>query len=107
MDDPDSAVSRAYYAMFDAARAVLMASNIKVKQGSHGSHVAVITAFEQDIVGRGAVTEAVGNALNRARMSRMIADYQGGSVVASDAEAIVQQAEEFLTVVVKLCSVTK
>ncbi len=48
--DFDGACTRTYYAMFDAARAALVATNTNVVPGSSKTHSGLITAFGLHLV---------------------------------------------------------
>jgi len=95
LGDGDGAANRAYYAMFDAARAVLLASGGSVATTGR-THSGLIAAFGQYLVKHAAVSKDLGRFLNRAHEIRLIADYNGDSVELNDAEAIVAQAETFI-----------
>jgi uncharacterized protein (UPF0332 family) len=84
--DYDSAVSRAYYAMFYLAEALLL------KQGlSFSSHKAVIAAFGKHFIKTGKLKEDFHRALIDAFEKRQVGDYE--SQVYTDRET----AEEVLT----------
>lgn len=53
--DSDGACNRAYYAMFDAARAALMATNAEIPLNIGKTHSGVLTAFSQHLVKNGPV----------------------------------------------------
>jgi uncharacterized protein (UPF0332 family) len=53
--DFDGACNRAYYAMFDAARAALLASGAKVEPGIAKTHSGLISAFSLHLVKTGRV----------------------------------------------------
>ncbi len=94
--DTDGACNRAYYAMFDAARAALLASQAPVEAEIARTHGGLITAFSLHLVKTGKVSVELGRALNRAQDIRLIADYQGAQVSSSHAEALVKQASTFV-----------
>lgn len=94
--DTDGACNRAYYAMFDAARAALFASSAPVEAEVARTHNGLITAFSLHLVKTGKVPVDLGRALNRAEEIRLIADYQGTQVTRPHAEALVQQADTFI-----------
>ena len=75
--DADGACNRAYYAMFDAARAALLASAAPVEAEVARTHNGLIAAFSLHLVKTGRVSIDLGRALNRAEEIRLIADYQG------------------------------
>ncbi|SFU34477.1 Uncharacterized protein, contains HEPN domain, UPF0332 family [Nitrosomonas eutropha] len=97
LGDVDGATNRAYYAMFDAARAALLASGAPVESNIGRTHSGLIGAFSNFLVKNGPVSKEVGRLLNRAHEIRLVADYKGDSVEPADAREIVEQAEIFVT----------
>lgn len=96
LGDVDGAANRAYYAMFDAARAALLASAAPVEPDIGRTHSGLIGAFGNYLVKNGPVSKNVGRLLNRAHEIRLIADYNGDSVESADAREMVEQAETFV-----------
>lgn len=94
--DVDGAANRAYYAMFDAARAALLASGAPIAPDIGRTHSGLIGAFGNFLVKNGPVSKEVGRLLNRAHEIRLVADYTGGSVELADVKEIVEQAETFV-----------
>lgn len=94
--DVDGACSRAYYAMFDAARAALFAANAPVPPDIGKTHGGLISAFSLHLVKDGPVSPELGKTLNRALEIRLVADYKGESVELSDARELIEQAETFV-----------
>ena len=94
--DVDGACNRAYYAMFDAARAALLASSAPVPSDVGRTHSGLISAFSLHLVKNGPIAVEHGRALNRAEEIRLIADYKGDSVEISDAADMVETAEAFV-----------
>lgn len=97
LGDVDGAANRAYYAMFDAARAALLASGAPVAPDIGRTHSGLIAAFGNFLVKNGPVSKEVGRLLNRAHEIRLVADYNGDSVEPTDAKEMVEQAETFVT----------
>ncbi|MCL2589665.1 MAG: HEPN domain-containing protein [Betaproteobacteria bacterium] len=91
--DADGACNRAYYAMFDAARAALLASGHSVGK----THKGVLNAFSDHLVKNGLVQKEMGRLLKQAETFRYVADYEGGPVELSDARKMVEQAETFVS----------
>jgi uncharacterized protein (UPF0332 family) len=91
--DADGACNRAYYAIFDAARAALLASGHEVGK----THRGVLNAFSDHLVRRGPLTKETGRLLKQAETYRYVADYEGSPVEISDALAMVEQADAFVT----------
>lgn len=94
--DTDGACNRAYYAMFDAARAALLASGAPVGPEVAKTHSGLITAFSLHLVKTGQVSVELGKALNKVEDLRLVADYKGDPVEAEDAAWAVQQAQRFV-----------
>lgn len=96
LGDVDGASNRAYYAMFDAARAALLASGAPVEPELGRTHSGLIGAFGNYLVKNGPVSKDMGRLLNRAHEIRQIADYTDDSVELADAKQMVEQAETFV-----------
>ena len=96
LNDVDGACNRAYYAMFDSARAALLVSNAPVPPNIGKIHGGLITAFSQHLVKNGPISKEIGRLLKRAEEIRLVADYQGDSVELADASEMVEQAEHFV-----------
>lgn len=94
--DVEGASDRAYYAMFNAARAALLASGASVPDEMARTHNGLISSFSLQLVKTGRVPMDLGRALNRAEGLRPAADYRGDSVEQADAAWAVQQAEAFV-----------
>jgi uncharacterized protein (UPF0332 family) len=94
--DVDGAANRAYYAMFAAARAALLASGVPVGPEVARTHSGLIGAFGQHLVKNGLVSKDMGRLLNRAHEIRQAADYRGDSVEHAEAQQVVHQAAAFI-----------
>lgn len=90
--DADGACNRAYYAMFDAARAALLASGHEVGR----THKGLLQAFSDQLVRSGVVDRELGRLLKHAETRRYVADYASDSIDLDDARKMVQQAETFV-----------
>jgi uncharacterized protein (UPF0332 family) len=99
LGDVDGACNRAYYAMFDAARAALLASKAPVGPELGKTHSGLIAAFSLHLVKNGPLSKDIGRLLNRGEEVRLVADYTGDSVTQADAENQVLQAELFVNTV--------
>ena len=95
-DDSDGACNRAYYAMFDAARAALIASKAPVPPEIAKTHSGLISAFSLHLVKPGLFPIELGRSLNKAEDLRLVADYKGDSIGTDEAIWVVQAATEFL-----------
>jgi len=96
LGDVDGACNRAYYAMFDAARAALLAAGAPVQPDLGKTHPGLIAAFGLQLVKNGPITKELGRLLKRAEEIRLVADYKGDSVELEDAREMVGQAAIFV-----------
>ena len=90
------AASNAYYAIFHAARAALLASNAPVELEKIRTHNGLIGAFGEHLVKTGIVPKEMGRMLNEAKDLRFVADYAGNSVKPEEARSIVEDAVIFV-----------
>ncbi len=100
--DIDGACNRAYYAMFDAARAALVAARSPARAESTRTHSGLITAFSLELVKTGQVDAEFGRALNKAAEVRLIADYMAATVSREIGVETVASAERFVAAIRKL-----
>ncbi len=92
LEDFDSTVSRAYFAMFYAAQALLL-RNRRTLPRNHGLR----TAFIESYVTTGRLPERAGIAFNDAANLQEMADYGFDFAMTKDAaEHILQEAEAFV-----------
>ena len=98
-NDGDGACNRAYYAMFDAARAALIASKAPVPPEIAKTHSGLIAAFSLHLVKPNLFPVELGRSLNKAEDLRLVADYKGDSISAEEAQWAVQQADAFVDAV--------
>ncbi len=97
--DVDGACNRAYYAMFDAARAALLTIQAPVPAEVARTHSGLITAFSLHLVKPGLVAVEHGRSLNKVEDLRLIADYRGDPVTLENAAWALEQAHGFLQAV--------
>ena len=90
--DADGASNRAYYAMYDAARAALLVCG----HGIGKTHKGVLNAFSDRLVKNGPLPKEMGRLLKHAEAFRYVADYEGDQVELNDAREMVEQAETFV-----------
>jgi uncharacterized protein (UPF0332 family) len=96
--DPDSAVNRAYYAMFNIARAALLKAG--VPEGDlPRTHRGVIEPFRNHAVQTGRVDPELASTLSRTESLRLKADYTGSEIEFAAAERVVSHAETFFRTV--------
>ena len=97
--DVDGACNRAYYAMFDAARAALLCINAPVPAEVARTHSGLIAAFSLHLVKTGRIAIEHGRSLNKVEDLRLIADYRGDPVTLENAAWALVQANNFLIAV--------
>lgn len=102
--DVDGACNRAYYAMFDAARAALLTIQAPVPSEVARTHSGLISAFSLHLVKPGLVAVDHGRSLNKVEDLRLIADYRGDPVTLDNAAWALEQAHNFLKAVQALQS---
>ena len=90
--DYDTAVSRAYYAMFYAAGALLLSKGL-----AYSKHSAVIAGFGREFAHAGLMPVEFHAHLRIASAARIIADYESASLITeSETTKHISHAEEFL-----------
>ena len=95
--DYESSVSRAYYAMFYSAEAVLLTKSL-----SFSSHRGVISAFGEYLVKTDIFPRTMGRELNRAFEKRQLGDYEYTFVISEDeAREILEQSKHFVERVIQ------
>jgi uncharacterized protein (UPF0332 family) len=88
-----SAISRAYYAMFYVATALLLGRGLRFK-----SHSAVIAAFGQHYAATGLVPKEYHRYLIHAFDERNVADYETGQdLTSADVVEEIRHAKEFVS----------
>ena len=88
----EDAVSRAYYSMYFAAKALLLKRDITVK-----THKGLLSKFGLEFVDEGVLEKYYGRALRIAEELREEADYSiSREISKEEAEAIVEDADKFL-----------
>jgi uncharacterized protein (UPF0332 family) len=97
--DPNGACNRAYYAMFDAARAALLAGDDPVKSEVIKTHSGLIAAFSLHLIKPGRIPAQYGRSLRQADQIRLIADYSDEEVDRETGASAVDQANRFIEAV--------
>ncbi|MCH7812919.1 MAG: HEPN domain-containing protein [Planctomycetes bacterium] len=93
--DYDFAVSRAYYAMFYLAEAVLLLRGL-----TFSKHSAVISAFGRELVKPGHLPETLHKALREGFTERAVGDYEVKEPYPRErAEGVLAGARDFVTAV--------
>ncbi len=94
--DMEGACDRAYYAMFNAARAALLVSEAQVPEEVARTHSGLISSFSLHLVKTNKVPVEYGRALNKVEDLRMIADYKGDPIEPDRAAWAVDQSKLFV-----------
>lgn len=95
--DPDGACNRSYYAMFQAAKAGLIAQGYA--PDSFKTHSFVIATFSRSFVVTGQIPKEIGRSISQVEKIRAIADYAAAPVPLDRAKWAVAQADLFLSAV--------
>jgi uncharacterized protein (UPF0332 family) len=93
--DSDAACNRAYYAMFNAARAALIAVG-QDQLALAKTHSGLVASFAEHLVKTGHISLEQGRALAAESKRRMVGDYQGGGLSEKDANDAIANATHFL-----------
>lgn len=100
--DADGASSRAYYAIYDAARACLAWAGIEPVRGVFKTHHGLTSAFSMHLVKLGHFPADIGKALQNVQSVRHVADYETDPVPHDKAERAVIAAEVFVATAARL-----
>jgi uncharacterized protein (UPF0332 family) len=100
--DADGACNRVYYAIFDAAKAALLATRAPLDVVGTKTHSGLIAAFGLQVVKRGLISVDHGRAFNRLHELRLIADYRGDSVEPDLVSQSLNEGEAFVAAVAAL-----
>jgi len=93
--DTDGACDRAYYAMFSAACAALLAEGREPGK----THKGVLSAVSANLIKDGPLPKEMGRLLKRAEILRYVSDYHERPVGIEDAREMVDNAKIFLDAV--------
>ena len=94
--DFDGCCNRAYYAMFDAARAALLATEEEGQVVGIKTHSGLISFFSLRLVKTGRVSVELGKSFNKVEDLRLMADYRGDALEFAQAQWAVEQAQLFV-----------
>jgi uncharacterized protein (UPF0332 family) len=97
-DDMNGTCDRACYAMFNAARAVLLAQGHEAAANSK-THSGLIAAFSKNVIRENVLDPRFGRQFNEALQARLIADYGTDSIALESARRILASAEEFVAAI--------
>jgi uncharacterized protein (UPF0332 family) len=98
--DTDGAVSRAYYAMFDAARTALGIVDPALAEAK--THATVLRRFSKHVVKDKGMDASLGRSLNKASAARFSADYEQEPIDMVEATEIVNSMDAFLSALAPL-----
>lgn len=98
-NDYEGACSRAYYAMFDAAKAALTAIGAPKEAQTARTHRELITAFSLHLVKSGHLSVEIGRALNQMQDIRLVSDYTGDPIEQEQAVWALEQTGQMLDAV--------
>ena len=98
-DDLNGACNRAYYAMFDAARAALLAGDEPVSSEAIKTHSGLIATFSLHVIKRGLIPAQYGRSLRQMDQIRLIADYSDEGVDRERGWSAIEQANHFIEAV--------
>ena len=99
IDDMSGACNRAYYAMFDAARAALLAGKEPVKSELIKTHSGLIAAFSLHLIKTSCIPASYGRSLRQMDQIRLIADYSDEEPDRETAASSIEQANRFVQAV--------
>jgi len=99
----EGACNRAYYAMYDAAHAALLAVH-KADYKATKTHSGLIAAFGLHIVSTNKITRELGRTFNEVEQLRLLADYTSEDITGEQALNAVKKAEAFVAAVRKMLS---
>lgn len=99
--DPGSACNRAYYAMFNAARAALWTVE-KRELAMAKTHSGMIAAFGEHLVKPGRIAAVHGRNFGFESKRRMVSDYEGGDIEDAQAVEAIDNARKFVDAVTLL-----
>jgi uncharacterized protein (UPF0332 family) len=97
--DLNGACNRAYYAMFDAARAALLAGDEPVNSEAIKTHSGLIAAFSRHVIKPGRIPAQYGRSLRQVDQIRLIADYSDEGVDRERGLSAIEQANQFVEAV--------
>ena len=94
----NGAANRAYYAMFDAARAYLRKMH-GINSGALKRHATLIEKFSLLAIMSGEIDKSHGRALSRAFDDRIVADYGDRTIGEAEARTLLEKMDAFLAAI--------
>jgi len=95
----EGACNRAYYAMYDAAHAALLAAKVGDPNDNIKTHSGLLNAVGKHLVRTGLLDLEHGRSFNQVQRLRQLADYTGNSIGLDEAAHALDQAEGFVEAV--------
>ena len=99
----EGACNRAYYAMYDAAHAALLAEN-RADYKITKTHSGLISAFGLHIVSTNKISRVLGRAFNEVEQLCLLADYTGEDITREQVSIAIKKAETFVSAIRSLLS---
>ena len=87
--------------MFDSARTALSAAKAPTQPETVKSHSGLISAFSLHWVKTGQLPADLGRIINKAEDLRLVSDYKGDPLEEDQALWVVEQAEQFVSAIVR------
>lgn len=103
----EGACSRAYYAMYDAAHAALLATGHETPDVIIKTHHTLIADFGKKLVLGGQIDASIGRAFNKVEEMRLLADYSAEPPALDKTQGAVEKAEAFVAAVRSLIAQLK
>ena len=97
MDDTNGAINRAYYAMYNAAKAAL--AHIDENLAVAKTHATIIRRFGRHVLVEHGLDRSLGRNLNSTEELRIAADYDSDTVDVSVARAVLGRMDDFIDTV--------
>jgi uncharacterized protein (UPF0332 family) len=97
--DLNGACNRAHYAMFDSARAALLAGGEPVNSETIRTHSGLIAAFSRHVIKPGRIPAQYGRSLRQVDQIRLLADYSDEGVDRDRGLSAIEQANHFVEAV--------
>ena len=95
----DGAVTRAYYAIYHAARAALIFTDPEFTEAK--THKGLLQQFSRLVIVQQKQDAALGKAMRRLLKARIEVDYEARPATPQSAEEVLKSMDEFLTTIVK------
>jgi len=98
-EDTEGACNRAYYSMFDAAHAALLAVGEEIAGDSIKTHAGLIGIFSKQLVQTQRLDASLGRAFNKVQRLRQLGDYTDQVITLEETGWAIEQAAAFVQAV--------